>query len=83
VTESIAGIEPFANLGTEERNKRAEAPVGEALPFVIEHADREMRFLLTECGLEAARSVLADAISAVEVERADAACDAGGGGARC
>ena len=42
-----------------------------------------MRFLLTESGLEAAGGVLADAISAVEVERADATCHAGGGGARC
>jgi hypothetical protein len=31
VTVSIAGIGPFANLGTEERNKRAEAPVGESV----------------------------------------------------
>ena len=41
-----------------------------------------MRFLLTESGLEATGGVLADVISAVEVERADAACDAGGG-TRC
>lgn len=37
-----------------------------------------MRFLLTECGLEAVRAVLADAVPAVEVERADATCDIGG-----
>lgn len=47
-------------------------------PFVIEHAEREMRFLLTECGLEAVGAVLADAVPAVEVERADATCDIGG-----
>jgi len=41
-----------------------------------------MLFLLTECGFEAVGSVLADAISAVEVERADATCDVGRG-ARC
>jgi len=77
VTVSIAGIGPFANLGTEERNKRAEAPVGEEPPFVIKHAEREMQLLLTESGLEAVGGVLADAISAVEVERANATCDAG------
>jgi len=29
VTVRIAGIRPFVNLGMGERNKRAEAPVGE------------------------------------------------------
>ena len=42
-----------------------------------------MRILLTECGLEAVCGMFADAIPAVEVERADATCDAGGGGAMC
>ena len=83
MTVSIAGIGPFANLGTEERNKRAEAPVGKVTSFVIEHAEGEMRFLLTQCGLEAVGTVLADAVPAVEVERADAICNAGRGEARC
>jgi hypothetical protein len=39
-----------------------------------------MRFFLTERGLEAVGRVLADAIPAVVVERADATCDPGGGG---
>jgi len=39
-----------------------------------------MRFLLTESGLEAVGGVVADAIPAVEVERANATCDVGGGG---
>jgi len=82
VTLRIAGIGPFVNLGTEERNKKAEAPVGEG-PRLSSNTLREMRVLLTESGLEAVGGVLADDIPAVEVDRADATCDIGGGGMRC
>ena len=85
ITVGIAVIRPFAPLGMEERSKSAGAPVavGEALPFVIEPRRERMRFLLTERSLKAVGSVLADSISAIEVERADTTCDAGGGESWC
>lgn len=48
--------------------------------FVIEHAEREIRFLLTEGSLDVVGIVHAGDVPAVEVERGDVTCDGGGGG---
>jgi hypothetical protein len=70
VTVSIAGIGPLANLGTEDRNKTAEAPDGGII--WVEHFERlEYEELLTKCCLESVCCVLADAIPAVQIEGTD------------
>ena len=59
----------MANLGTEDRNKTAEAPEGS---FGVEHLERlGNEEVLTKCCLESICCVLADAIPAVQIEGTD------------
>jgi hypothetical protein len=72
VTVSIAGIGPLADLGTEDKNKTAEAPKRDHLGLSISRGLKNGE-VLTKCCLKSICCVLADAIPAVQIEGTDTA----------